>query len=74
MISASAAVWRQREPQRAGLEAVELVLAHELEALAERLAVLLDRAPQRRIGRVVDDDDALEVRIFELRHRIERRP
>ena len=62
----------QRQTKRAGLEAQEIVLAHELEALAERLAVLLDRTPQRRVGRVVDDDDALEVRIFEPRHRIER--
>ena len=72
MISASAAVWRQRQPQRARLEAGKIVLAHELEALAERLAMLLDRTPQRRVGRVVDDEDALEVRIFELRHRIKR--
>ena len=53
----------ERKPQRAGLEALELVLADELEALAERLAVLLDRPPERGVGRVVDDEHALEVRI-----------
>ena len=63
---------REREPQRAGLEAREVVVAHELEALAERAAMLLDRPPQRRIGRVVDDDDAFEIRIVEPRDRIER--
>ena len=63
----------ERKPQRAGLEALQIVLAHELEALAKRAAMLLDRPPERRVGRVVDDDHALEVRIVEPRHRIERR-
>src|SRR5688572_25484473 len=62
----------ERKPERAGLEALEAVLAHELEALAERLAMLFDRPPQRRIGSVVDDKDALKVRILELSHRVER--
>jgi len=35
----------QRQAQSARLEAVEVFLAHELETLAERYAVLLDRAP-----------------------------
>ena len=34
---------RHREPQRAGLEALEIVGVDELEALAERAAMLLDR-------------------------------
>ena len=34
--------------------------------------MLLDRQPERRVGRVVDDDDALEIRVFEARDRIER--
>ena len=61
-----------REAQRAGLEALQVVGAHELEALAERAAMLLDRHPQRRIGRVVDHHHAFEIRIFEPRDRVER--
>ena len=64
---------RQREPQRAGLVAVEPRRVDEAEALAERAAVLFDGLPHRRARRVVDDDDALEVRIVEPRDRIERR-
>ena len=60
------------EPQRAGLEALQIVGIDELEALAERAAVLLDRQPERRIGRVVDHHHAFEIRIVEPRHRVER--
>ncbi len=35
----------QRQPQRAGLVALEIVDPEEFEALAERLAVLFDRPP-----------------------------
>ena len=35
----------QRDAQRTGLEAFDLVIAQELEALAERPAMLLDRLP-----------------------------
>ena len=73
MISASGAVWASASRSAPALKPCEIVLAHELEALAERAAMLLDRPPERGIGRVVDDDDALEVRIVEPRHRIERR-
>ena len=34
--------------------------------------MILDRTPECRIGRVVDDDDAFKIRIFEARDRIER--
>ena len=34
--------------------------------------MILDRLPERRIRRVVDDDHAFEIRIVEPRHRIER--
>ena len=60
------------DAQRAGLEALHLLGVDELEALAERAAVVLDRLPELRIGRVVDDADAFEIRIVEPRHRIER--
>ena len=43
-----------------------------LKALAERAAVILDRLPEFRIGRVVDDHDAFEIRIVQPGHRIER--
>ena len=62
----------ERKPQRAGLVAVEIVDIDELEALAERAAVLFDRLPIRGVGRVVDDHHAFEIRIFEARDRIER--
>src|SRR6478736_5674513 len=35
--------------------------------------MILDRAPKRRVGRVVDDDDAFEVRIIEPGEGIEGR-
>ena len=60
------------DAQRAGLEALHLLGVDELEALAERAAVILDRLPERRIRRVVDDDHAFEVRIVQPRDRIER--
>ncbi len=62
----------EREAQRAGLVARDIVFVDELETLAERAAMILDRAPECRIGRVVDDDDAFEIRIVEARDRIER--
>ena len=62
----------QRDAQRTGLEAFDLVLAQEDEALAERLAMRLDRLPVIRVRRVVDDDDAFEVRIVQPGHGIER--
>ena len=74
MISASSAVCVSASRSAPALKPGELVLAHELEALAERAAMLFDRTPERRIRRVVDDEDALEVRIVEPRHRIERQP
>ena len=60
------------DAQGAGLEAFDLLGVDELEALAERAAVILDRLPERRIGRVVDDDNAFEIRIIQPRDRIER--
>ena len=73
MISASLAVCTSGKAQCAGLVALEIVGVDELEALTERAAMLLDRLPVGRVGRVVDDDHALEIGIFEPRHRIERR-
>ncbi len=72
MISASAAVRVERQAERAGLEAGEFVDAHKFEALAERAAMRLDRLPERRLGRVVDHQHALEIRIIEPRQRVER--
>ena len=63
---------REREPQCAGLVAADVVLVDEFEALAERAAMILDWTPERRIGRIVDDHDAFEVRIIESRDRVER--
>ena len=60
------------DAQRAGLEALDLLGVDEHEALAERAAVILDRLPEFRIGRVVDDHDAFEIRIVQPGHRIER--
>ena len=62
----------ERDTERAGLEAFAILDVEELEAIAEQLAVLFDRPPQGGIRRVVDGDDAFEIRIFEPRHRIER--
>ena len=64
----------EREPQRTGLVPLDVLLVDELEPLTERAAMVLDRPPVGRIGRVVDDHHALEVRIIELRHRVERSP
>ncbi len=63
---------REREPQRARLVAGKRLRIDELEARAERGAVILDRPPVGRIGGVVDDDDAFVVRVVEARHGIER--
>ncbi len=59
------------QAQRAGLEAGQGLGIDEFEALAERAAMIFDRAPQRRVGRVVDDEDAFEVRVIEPRDRVE---
>ena len=71
MISASDRGALHGDAQRACLEALHLLGVDELEALTKRAAVVLDRLPEFRIGRVVDDADAFEVRIVEPRHRIE---
>ena len=64
---------RQRQPQGAGLVTGELFHPDEFEAVAEHTAMLFDRPPQRRIGSVVDDQDAFEIGVVEPRHGIERR-
>ena len=61
----------ERQPQRAGLESRQLVDAHELEAIAKPRAMLFHRAPHGRVGRIVDDQDALEIGVIEPRHGIE---
>jgi hypothetical protein len=60
------------DAQRAGLEALDLLGVDELEAFAERAAVILDRLPEGRVRGVVDDHDAFEIRIIQPRHRIQR--
>ena len=72
MISASAAVWSSASRSAPALKPARLSSRTNLKRSPSVLAVLLDRTPQRRVGRVVDDDDALEIRVFEPRHRIER--
>ena len=62
----------EREPECAGFEAPELVLAHKFEAWPKQLAVLLDRPPQVRFWRVIDDHDAFEIGPVELGHAIQR--
>src|SRR4029077_8728693 len=56
----------EREPERAGFEALELIGTHEFEAWSEELAVFLDGAPEVCLGRVVDDHDAFEIGPIEL--------
>src|SRR5262249_36927293 len=63
---------RKREPQCAGLIAADVVLVDELETLAQHAAMILNRPPKRRIGRIIDDDNALEIRIVEPCHRSKR--
>ena len=58
--------------ERAGFKTLKVVDAQKLEALSEHRAVCFDGLPMGGIGRVVDDDDTLDVRIGETRHRIER--
>ena len=60
----------ESKPQGSGLEAGDIILADELEVLTERAAMILDRSPERRVRRVVDDDNAFELRIVEPGHRI----
>ena len=61
-----------RQAQGAGLEAFEIVGQHELEFFTEHAAMLFDRHPHARIWRVVDDDDAFEIRVVEARDGVER--
>src|SRR5260370_8082996 len=63
---------RKRESQRARLIAAEVVFVDEFEPLTQCAAVILDRPPKRRIRRVVDDDNALEIRVVDPGYRIER--
>ena len=63
---------RKRKPQRSGFITADVVLVSEFETLAQHAAMILDRSPKRRIGRVVDDNNALEIWIVEPCHRIER--
>ena len=63
----------ERQAQRAGFEPGQVVGVDELEALAERAAMLLDRQPVGRIGGIVDDHHAFEVRILQAGDGIERR-
>ena len=63
----------KRQAQGSRLEALDVIRVDELEALAKRAAVIFDRPPERRLGRVVDDDDAFEIRVVESGDRIERR-
>src|SRR6266404_5859413 len=53
------------DAQSTGLEALHLLGVDELEALTEGAAMILDRLPEFRIGRVVDDHHAFEIRIVE---------
>jgi hypothetical protein len=59
------------EVERPCLGAGEALDVKETEALAERPAVLLDRTPQRWIGRVVVDQEDLEVRVVQPREGVE---
>jgi hypothetical protein len=61
-----------RDAERTGLEALDLLGIDELETFTECAAMILDRLPELRVGRVVDDHDAFEVRIIQPRHRIQR--
>ena len=60
------------KPQGAGLIAADIVLVDELETIAQHAAMVLDWPPKCRIGCVVDDHDAFEVRIVEPRQGVER--
>ena len=62
----------ERKAQRAGLVACDVILVDELETLAQRAAMVLDRTPKRGIRRIIDDDDAFEIRVIEPRDRVER--
>ena len=72
MISASAAVCSSASRSAAGLETRELILPHEFEARTEQLAMLLDRPPIARLGRIVDHHDAFEIRPIELGDAVQR--
>ena len=62
---------RHRDPQCCSLESLEILDTNKLEALAKLAATAFDRLPESRIRRIVDDDDTLEIRIVELRHRVD---
>ena len=62
---------RHREPERCGLESLEVLDAEELEARTKFAAARLDRLPKCRIRGVVDDDHAFKIRVVEPRHRID---
>jgi len=63
---------RHGDPQGAGFKPFDLLGIDEDEALAERAAMVLDRLPEFRIGRVVDDHHALEIRVVQPGDGIER--
>ena len=60
-----------RKPECCGLEPLEVFDAQKLETRTEFAAAGLDRLPERRIRRVVDDNHAFKIRVFEPRHRID---
>jgi hypothetical protein len=62
----------ERQSERASLEALQRLDAHEFEAPPEQAAVILYRSPEGRIRRVVDHHYAFEIGPSELRHAVER--
>src|SRR3974390_3080823 len=61
----------ERKPQRSSLESLEVLDANKLEAGTKLAAASLDRLPECRIGRVIDYHPTFEIRVAELRHRID---
>ncbi len=61
-----------RDLQRARLEALHLLGIDEHEPLAEHPAMILDRLGEGRVRGVVDDHHALEIRVVQPGHRIQR--
>jgi hypothetical protein len=49
-----------------------IVITQKFEAFAKCAAMFLDLLPELRVGRVVDDDDTFEIRVFKPCDRIER--
>ena len=72
MISASLAVWASASRSAPALKPSSLSSRTNLKRSPSVAAMLLDRPPERGIGRVVDDEHAFEIRIVEPRDRIER--